>query len=78
MLKFYILRAHQKCIKYIQLHFFLIYDEKTYPLSFSQTCPVSASAITGDMGFPIPEYIQDIIKDNSRLDTRFSHVDYLN
>jgi len=70
------IRGHQKCEKEIQLHFSLIYDEKTYPLSFEQTCP--RYAVTGDRGFPIPKHIQEIIKDNSRLNTRFDHVNYLN
>ena len=72
----YQIRGHQKCIGKIQLHFFLIYDEKTYPISFAETCP--SIAVTGDRGFPIPAHIQEIIKDNSRLNTRFRHFDYLN
>lgn len=70
------IRGHQKCKTKIRLHFVLIYDEKTYPLSFEETCP--EYAFTGDRGFALPANIQKIIKDNSRLKTRFSHVDYLN
>jgi len=71
----YQIRSIQTC-ENIKLHFFLIYDEKKYPLILKETC--SKYTVTGDRGFPIPSHIQEIIKDKSRLKTEFSHVEYLN